>query len=139
VRAKPLDNTLIRTDRTTRAKLKERAGDKPLTAYLREIADGVVTVPISDLEALRKSLLNRMDALDKKIDRLDYGTTRLFGCFDEKIVTLCVIQGLTNSVLDMIIPGIKEEIAKQTPDAVKKAMEDNIKQAEEDLKDYEER
>lgn len=61
--------THIRSDKDTLAKLKVMAGDKPVATFLRDLANGVeqTPVPVNELEALRKSVLKRLEKLENSI------------------------------------------------------------------------
>lgn len=84
------EQTAIRTDKETLAKLKLLAGDKSLGAFLRDIADNnvVITpveVEVSEVDTLRKSLLKQIESIkitqEAIIDLMTSLNTRIEGTF----------------------------------------------------------
>ena len=107
---------MIRTDSETVDRLRWLAGDMPVSKYLREVVSKPGgKAPIDPLEALRASILKRLDGIDALLQRLD-GIETALKRLDTNLQA--VSQGLFNEqnnndilfdLLEKSNPGLKEK------------------------------
>jgi len=73
------------------------AGDKPLAAFLRDLANGVeqAPVPVNELEALRNSVLRKIEELRQDIKGLDETWWQSFMKHEKDILAQTIRQTLT--------------------------------------------
>lgn len=90
-----LEHTVVRTDKDTLEKLKQKAGNKSVPRYLRDIANGVEQVPVpgNAIDLLQKSILEKYEAINEDLKRIrqsDDSTTTLMSGFQKSIDELQV-------------------------------------------------
>jgi hypothetical protein len=123
--------THIRTDKDTLAKLRVMAAGKPITAYIRDLANGVETapVPVNELEILRSSILKQLEEIKASIAGLDDAWFRSFMKHEKDVMYMANVQALMLKVQEKVNPGawdyVMTEAERITNEDWQKHLDDN--------------
>jgi hypothetical protein len=124
------EQTMVKVDKDVLVKFRNTLEGETVNQYLKRI----VEKREDPIEALRSSMLKRMDDIQKQIDNLDKSIVALFGDHDEQLITLAVTTGIIMDDLDVKEPGKKDLMLKQIEVVTKKVLEAQTEEDEEVLK-----